>query len=79
MAVVLLAGVQNGTGPLGMVGAVGELLTLQAYAHVLRIVLAELADDVLLAINSLEVAAVYLYARLIGEHLHEDTGLGAIE
>ena len=35
--------------------------------------------DIQLVSNTLEVAAVDLYTRLIGKHLHEDAGLGAIE
>ena len=55
MAVVLLAGLQYGTCPLRMVGAVGILLALQTYADVLRILQTVLADDVGIFANTLEV------------------------
>ena len=77
MAVILLAGLQHGTCPLRMVGAVGILLALQTYTNVLRILDAVLADDVSILANTLEVARVNLYARLVGAHFHQDAGLGA--
>ena len=79
MAEVLLARIQHGAGPLGMVGAVGILLALQTDANVLGILLTKLADDVLFTIDTLEITTIYLYTRLVGIHLHEDTRLGAIE
>ena len=79
MAEVRLLGSYHGAGPLWMVGAVGVLLALQADADVLGILLTEFADDVLLTAYTLEVAAVNLYARLIGIHFHEDARLGALE
>ena len=60
-----------------MVGAVGILLALQTYTNVLRILDAVLADDVSILANTLEVARVNLYARLVGAHFHQDAGLGA--
>ena len=79
MAEVLLAWIQHGASPLRMVGTVGILLALKTYADVLGILHTVLADDVGILANALEVTAVNLYARLIGEHLHEDTGLGAVK
>ena len=35
--------------------------------------------DVQLVAHTLEVTAVDLYTRLVGEHLHEDTGLRAVK
>jgi hypothetical protein len=55
VAEVLLTGLQHGTCPLGMVGAIGILLTLQTYADVLRILQTVLADDVGIFANTLEV------------------------
>ena len=79
MTEVLLARIQHRTCPLRMVGTVGILLALKADTDVLRVLLAELANDILLAADTLEVAAIDLYARFVGVHLHEDAGLGAVE
>ena len=79
MAVVLLTGIQHRACPLGMVGAVRILLALQADADMLRILLSKLAHDILLAANTLEVAAVDLDTGLVGVHLHEDAGLGRVK
>ena len=38
-----------------------------------------LPDNIGIAANTLEVSAVHLYTRLVGEHLHEDTCLWRIE
>ena len=75
---ILLTWTENRLHPVLLVGAVGELLALQADTHVLRIGTV-LVLYVQLIANTLEVATIYLYARLVGKHLHEDTGLGAIE
>ena len=45
----------------------------------LRILQTVLADDVGILANALEITAVNLNARLVGEHLHEDTGLGTVQ
>ena len=45
----------------------------------LRVFLAALADDVGILANTLEVTAIYLYARLVGEHLQEDARLGRVQ
>ena len=76
MAVVLLAGFQHRTSPFRMVGGVGILLTLQAYADMLRVSDAMLASNLRIGTYALEVAGVHLHTRLVGIHLHEDTSLG---
>ena len=79
MAVIVLTRFHDGAGPLGLIGAVGELLALQADTDVLRVLLAALADDVGILANTLEVTAIHLYTRLVGEHLHKDTSLGTVK
>lgn len=78
VAEVLLSRIQYGLYPLWLVGRVGILLALKTYADVLRI-RSVLVLDVQFVANTLEVSAVYLYTRLVGEHLHEDTGFRRIE
>ena len=79
MAEVLVARLQVGRRPFGMVGRVGVFLALEAYAHVLGILHTVLAQDVGIAAHALEVGGVDLYAGLVGEDLQEDARLGAIE
>ena len=79
MAEVLLAWIQSWLNPLWVVGRIGILLALQAYAYVLRIGDATLAGNILIGTYALEVTAVNLNTRLVGKHLHEDTGLGAVK
>jgi hypothetical protein len=79
MAEVLLARIQNGAGPFGMVGTVGIFLALQTYTDVLGIFHTVLTNDVGIFANTLEVTAIDLYARLVGEHLHEDACLGTVQ
>ena len=79
MAEVLLARIQRGLYPLGLVGRVRILLALQTYAHVLRINEVLLVMDIHLVAYTLEVTAINLHARLVGEHLHEDTCLRRVE
>ncbi len=62
-----------------MIGRVGILLALETDAHVLGVFEAVLADDVGISTDTLEVTTVNLYTRLVGEHLHEDTGLRRVE
>ena len=78
MAEILLAWIQHGLYPVGLVGRIRILLALQADAHVLRIG-TMLVLDVQFVADTLEVTAVDLHTRLVGIHLHEDTGLGAVE
>ena len=78
MAEVLLARIQSGLYPLRLVGRIGILLALQTDTHVLRIGTMFVLDVQFVA-DTLEVTAVHLYTGLVGKHLHEDTGLGAIE
>ena len=78
MAEVLLTRLYNGLYPLWLVGRIRILLAFETYADMLRI-RTMLVLDVQLVANTLEVTAVNLYARLVGEHLHEDTCLGAVE
>ena len=79
MAEVLLAWIENGLNPIWMIWRIGIFLALQAYAYVLRIGDATLAGDILISTYALEVSAINLYTRLVGKHLHQDTGLGAVE
>ena len=75
MAEILLTGVQDGLYPFWMVGRIGILLALEADTHVLGVGDAMLAGNILIGTDALEVTAIYLYARLVGKHLHEDACL----
>ena len=79
MAEIFLSRIQHGLYPIGMVGRVGILLTLETYADVLGIGDAAFTGDVLVGTYALEISTIYLYTRLVGEHFHEDTGLRRIE
>ena len=79
MAEVLLARIQRGLYPLGLVGRVGILLALQTYAHVLRIYEILLVVDIHLVAYTLEVTAIDLHTWLVGEHLHKDACLRRVE
>ena len=78
MAVILFAWIQCGLYPIELVGRIRKLLALQADAHVLRIG-SMLVLDIQFVADTLEVTAVHLNTRLVGEHLHENTGLGAVK
>ena len=75
MTVVLLTGLQGRLCPLRMVGTVGVFLALQTYADVLGVFLTMLAEDIGILAYTLEISAIYLSARFVGVHLHEDACL----
>ena len=79
MAVIFLIRIQGWLNPFGMIGRGGILLALETDAHVLGVFETVLADDRGIGTDTLEVTAVDLYTRLVGEHLHEDTRLGAVK
>lgn len=69
VAVIFLAWLKIRLWPVFLVWRIGIFLALQTNAHMLRILDAMFAADA----SALEVASVALYARLICEHLHENT------
>ena len=70
MAIILLAWLKVWLWPVFLVWRVWIFLTFEANRHLLRIFDAVLAADAC----ALEVAGIYLYARLVGVHLKEDAG-----
>ena len=79
MAVVFLTRIQRGLYPIRMVGGVRILLALQTNTHVLGVDEAVLTCNLCVSTYTLEVAAINLNTRLVGEHFHKDTCLGRVE
>ena len=75
MAIILLAWLKVWLWPVFLVWRVWIFLTFEANRHLLRIFDAVLAADAC----ALEVAGIYLYARLVGVHLKEYAGNGRIK